>query len=170
MATHIVLRTMAAAMLCAAYAPMASAQPTAPVAPVSPVEPTAPVAMPAWMAGAWIMRAGENRAEEYWTPADGGVMIGAGKSFAGDRLRSFEHMRIAPGEDGRLHFFASPDGAPFSAFAMVEQGDGNITFANPAHDYPQRIRYWREGDTLNAEISLADGSRPMRWRFTRMGS
>ncbi len=40
-------------------------------------------------------------------------------------------------------------------------------FANAAHDYPQRIRYWREGETLNAEISLLDGSKAMRWQYKR---
>jgi len=38
-------------------------------------------------------------------------------------------------------------------------------FENRDHDYPQRIRYWREGEVLMAEISLADGSKPMRWRY-----
>jgi hypothetical protein len=40
-------------------------------------------------------------------------------------------------------------------------------FANPAHDYPQRIRYWLEGNALNAEISRIDGSKTVRWTYRR---
>ncbi|MGY4397037.1 hypothetical protein ACVWZA_002228 [Sphingomonas sp. UYAg733] len=37
-----------------------------------------------------------------------------------------------------------------------------------AHDYPQRIRYWREGKILNAKISLSYGSKRMRWSYSAM--
>ena len=40
-----------------------------------------------------------------------------------------------------------------------------IEFTNPAHDYPQRIRYWREGDKLIAEIALIDGKRAVSWTY-----
>ena len=44
-----------------------------------------------------------------------------------------------------------------------------IVFANPQHDYPQRIRYWRDGMDLNAEISTMDGSQAVRWHYRRQG-
>ena len=44
-----------------------------------------------------------------------------------------------------------------------------MTFVNPGHDYPQRVRYWREGGALKAEISLIDGSNAMQFTFARMG-
>ena len=40
-----------------------------------------------------------------------------------------------------------------------------MTFVNETHDYPQRIRYWREGMALNAETSLMDGSSAERWSY-----
>jgi hypothetical protein len=40
-------------------------------------------------------------------------------------------------------------------------------FADPGHDYPQRIRYAREGDRMTAEISLMDGSRGQGFAFRR---
>ena len=52
---------------------------------------------------------------------------------------------------------------------MTNQGTRMIEFSNPAHDYPQRIRYWREGDTLHAEIALLDGSRAVQWSYAPMG-
>lgn len=52
---------------------------------------------------------------------------------------------------------------------MVAAGERMIEFANPAHDYPQRIRYWREGNRLKARISLMDGSKAEDWDYGRMG-
>ena len=40
-----------------------------------------------------------------------------------------------------------------------------VEFANPAHDYPQRIRYWRQGKLLMAEVSKMDGSKALRWNY-----
>ena len=54
-------------------------------------------------------------------------------------------------------------------FAMTGQTAESIQFSNPAHDYPQRIRYWRDGKTLNAEIALIDGSRAVQWSYSPMG-
>src|SRR3546814_14940967 len=100
---------------------------------------------------------GELWADEYWTPPRGGIMVGAARIGAGEALGVFEHTRIVRKADGTLAFFAQPFGRPAAEFPMVAVGDRMIEFANPAHDYPQRIRYWREGDRLTARISLMDG-------------
>lgn len=42
-----------------------------------------------------------------------------------------------------------------------------VEFTNAAHDYPQRIRYEIKGDKLEAEMSLIDGSKPVRWTYSR---
>jgi ABC-type amino acid transport substrate-binding protein len=130
----------------------------------------APAAMPGWMAGAWIEATADRWAEEYWTGPRGGLMIGAGRSGKGEVLQSWEATRITAAADGRLTFWGSPQGAPPVAFAMVSMTGSEIIFANAKHDYPQRIRYWREGAMLNAEISLIDGSKPMRWHYRAMGA
>jgi hypothetical protein len=123
---------------------------------------------PAWMAGCWIMQADQKWTEECWTPPRAGMMLGSGRSGAAETLQSWEATQILPDADGKLVFWASPDGAARVAFPMLSQGANEIVFANPTHDYPQRVRYWREGKVLNAEISLADGGKPMRWRYRPM--
>jgi len=97
----------------------------------------------------------------------GGIMLGAGRSGAGDALREWEATEIVAGPDGKLTYWASPDGGARVAFPMVSQGPREIVFANPVHDYPQRIRYWMAGDVLNAEISTIDGGKPKRWSYRR---
>ena len=128
-----------------------------------------PAAMPGWLAGCWEQADGEKWTDECWTTPRGGIQIGSGRSGRGDKLGSWESMQIVRGEDGGLTFYGSPGGTPRVAFPLVSQTVQEVAFANPAHDYPQRIRYWREGGELLAEISLADGTKAMRWRYRPMG-
>nr|WP_299908973.1 DUF6265 family protein [Sphingomonas bacterium] len=122
---------------------------------------------PGWMAGCWEQASGTQWTEECWMGARGGIMLGAGRSGVGENLRDWEATQILAGPDGKLAYWASPDGGARVSFPMVSQGPKEIVFANPAHDYPQRIRYWLDGETLNAEISLIDGSNAMRWSYRR---
>jgi hypothetical protein len=123
---------------------------------------------PAWMAGCWLQESGENWTEECWMAPRGGLMLGAGRSGSGEALRNWEATQILAGKDGKLAFWASPSGGARVGFPEVSRRDREIVFANPKHDYPQRIRYWKEGDTLNAETSMLDGSKAMRWRYRRV--
>ena len=121
---------------------------------------------PGWMAGCWIEQSGQKWAEECWTAPRAGTMLGASRVGEGTTLSSWEAAQILPDASGRLTFWASPNGGTRVPFALVSRSATEAVFANPAHDYPQRIRYWREGAMLNAEISLLDGSKLMRWRFS----
>jgi Domain of unknown function (DUF6265) len=137
----------------------------------APVLADEQVALPEWLHGAWNeARADGVWADEFWTPARGDMMIGAARMGDKDRLWIFEHTRIVRGSTGALIFIAQPRGAPPSEFPLVASGDKMLEFANPAHDYPQRIRYWREGRELRARTSLMDGSKPMEWRYLPMGA
>jgi Domain of unknown function (DUF6265) len=127
---------------------------------------------PDWMAGCWsqdsLSPAGAPKwTEECWMAPRGGVMLGAGRAGSGDRLTEWEATQIIPGPDGKLVYWASPDGGARIGFTEVSRGPTEIVFANATHDYPQRIRYRREGDRLLAEISLADGSKAVRWDYKR---
>ena len=125
--------------------------------------------LPGWMTGAWIETRGESWTEEYWTPPRGGLMIGAGRNGKGKELLGWETTRIAVDKTGKIAFIAMPEGGAATTFAMEANDASSISFTNPAHDYPQRVRYWREGDARLAEISRMDGSKPMRWQYRPMG-
>jgi hypothetical protein len=132
--------------------------------------------LPAWMAGCWQMADGDQWADECWmTPRDG-VMLGAGRSGTGAELITWEAMQIIlepaaarEGATATLTFWASPNGGERTAFAQAPSSQPGITFVNLANEYPQRIRYWRDGDLLRAEISLANGSTPQRFTFAPVG-
>jgi hypothetical protein len=124
-------------------------------------------AMPGWLAGCWSEQKGSNWTEECWMGPRGGNMLGSGRNGRGDDVRSWEAMQIVRGADGKLVFYGSPKGAARVAFPELSSGPREIVFANPQHDYPQRIHYWREGMDLAAETSLMDGTKAFRWRYVR---
>lgn len=121
--------------------------------------------LPEWLAGTWMTEDGASWADEVWTDARGGLMLGLARTGFGPRLDSWELAQIRQKPDGTIVFTAQPQGKPASEFPMVLVSEEAIEFANPAHDYPQRIRYWRQGKLLMAEISKIDGSQAMRWNY-----
>jgi hypothetical protein len=128
----------------------------------------APLPMPAFLAGCWEQRTDAGRwTEECWTDGRGGLMIGSGRDGRGDKVRHWEWMRIERGSDGAMTFYGSPKGATPVGFKALEADDKSITFVNASHDYPQRVRYVITDTGLDAEISLADGSKPSRWSYRR---
>jgi hypothetical protein len=132
----------------------------------SPVLAGETVPMPNWLVGGWAERRDDGKwAEEFWIPPRGGLMIGAARIGNGERVAVFEHSRILRMPDGKLVFIAQPFGGTAVHFPMVAAGDQMIEFVNPDHDYPQRLRYWREGTALHARTSLMDGSKAMDWVY-----
>jgi hypothetical protein len=128
-----------------------------------------------WLAGCWEQRDGDRWTEECWTTPRGGMMLGSSRTGRGDAIVEWEALRIernADNGDGsvvRLAYFAAPGGGPWTIFAWSRHEGPGLTFYNAANDYPQRIRYWREGKELIAEIALEDGSKARRWRYRRTG-
>ena len=125
--------------------------------------------LPTFLAGCREERSETRWTEECWTGPRGDLMMGSGRSGTGSKVASWEWMRIERAADGVPVFFASPRGAPPVAFRAVSASATEIVFANPAHDYPQRIRYARTARGIEAEISLADGSKAQRWTFAASG-
>ena len=121
----------------------------------------------AWMAGSWMQEKDGRWTEEYWTVPRGGVMLGASRSGRDGTLREFEYLRVQVDANGAISYIAQPGGAAPVAFRLAQHDGANATFENAAHDYPQRIRYVREGDTLTATISAIDGSKAISWTFRR---
>jgi len=122
--------------------------------------------LPVWLAGCWQQADGDSWTEECWTLPHGGLMVGSGHSGTGAKVASFEFMRIEASDKGPV-FYGAPRGNGWTPFPSAPDAEGGVTFLNVEHDYPQRIRYWREGELLHAEISLADGTQAEGWTYRR---
>lgn len=105
-----------------------------------------------WLAGHWCGGSAGEQVDEVWLPEAGGALLGMSRTLRGGKTASFEFMRIAT--DGKAaRFHVQPNGAPPTVFAQAAGGEDWIRFENPAHDFPNRIEYRREGDALHAWIA-----------------
>jgi hypothetical protein len=123
-----------------------------------------------WLVGDWCTEPRQGRQIcEHWAPMAGGEMRGTSEVRRGSTASPEEAMRIRD-DAGTYVFHAEPKGQAPADFRAVSRDAEpyQLTFENRAHDYPQRVRYWREGEVLMAEVSLADGSKPMRWAYHRV--
>jgi hypothetical protein len=121
--------------------------------------------MPEFMTGTWSDSNEKGWSEEYWTPLRADIMLGSSRSGTADTLSFWEQMRIQKEDDGTVALWATGADQKPVRFEAVVSGPNVVVFENPAHDYPQRIHYWREGKTLKAEISMMDGSKPVQFSF-----
>lgn len=126
----------------------------------------------AWLTGHWGGEEGGRSVEEIWTDAAGGAMFAISRTVVGGKLREFEFLRIAE-HDGRLAYLASPGGrCPPTAFPLLSAEGTSVVFENLQHDFPQRIEYKLEGDTLNVRISggTGDKAKSTAWQWKRKGA
>jgi hypothetical protein len=123
--------------------------------------------LPAFMTGCWNLIEADHWTQECWMEPKAGLMLGASREGNGEKLKSWEQLRVEAGPDGKLTLWASPHGRTAVPFEVRGTSASAVEFVNAEHDYPQRIRYELKADKLEAEISLIDGSKPVRWTYVR---
>ena len=114
-------------------------------------EDLSPLSKLAWMAGPWHGDVDGLAMEEHWMAPRGSSMVGMHRDVKGSVTVGFEYLRIEL-QNGRLVYLASPAGAAPTPFTAVEVGERRVVFENRAHDFPQRVIYWRDGASLRARI------------------
>lgn len=126
---------------------------------------SAQIARISWLAGLWV---GASGSEERWTTAASGSMIGVARTLRKGEMVEFEFLCIVE-RGGTLVYQAMPGGRmPATEFTLSAIDPATVTFENPAHDFPKRIRYSLQPDgTLEAVTSGEPGSRSFTFRFKR---
>ncbi len=105
-----------------------------------------------YLSGCWELRTPTRVTHEQWMAPLGGMMLGMSRTVAGDVVREWEALRIEA-RGGGLVYAVQPGGRPATDFTATVVTDSSVTFANPEHDFPQRIIYRRVGsDSLIARI------------------
>ena len=119
-----------------------------------------PVTQLAWLQGCWAATNAEPGSLEQWTAPAGGTMLGLGRTVRGGKTVAHEFMQIRETAPGKLAFIAMPSGQATTTFALVKASGAEAVFENPAHDFPQRVIYRRDGDAvLNARIEGTAGGK-----------
>ncbi|MEO5926349.1 MAG: DUF6265 family protein [Bryobacteraceae bacterium] len=100
-----------------------------------------------WLAANWTGPLGQATTEENWTPAAAGLMLGTSRTYTGNRLLSFEFLRIEQRPTG-IFYVAQPEGRPPTEFKATTITSTEVLFENPQHDHPKLISYKLEGKAL----------------------
>lgn len=122
-----------------------------------------------WLAGTWIQETAQEKVTESWLGPANGIMVAANLTARANGRRSFEFLRIAETPDG-FSYYASPGGKAPVEFRLKDLSERRVVFENAAHDFPQRVLYWREGEQLVARIegTIKGKERGEEWRFSRV--
>jgi hypothetical protein len=104
-----------------------------------------------WLAGHWCGTRDGAAIEELWLER-GGQLFNLSTTTREGALLSFEYARIEA-RAGGVVFVAQPGGTEPVEFALVDADEHRVVFANPAHDFPQQVSYWRDDAGLHAEIA-----------------
>ena len=137
---------LVALLFCAAFSASATAD--------SAATESAPPQSPSldWLAGRWCMTTNTGLVEEFWLPESGGLLLGISRTVKEGKATGFEFLRIETSGE-TLRFIAQPGGVPPTVFTSTLVAENRFEVQNPEHDFPQKISYRREGDSLVATIS-----------------
>jgi Domain of unknown function (DUF6265) len=101
----------------------------------------------AFMAGCWQGGDAQTALEENWMRPGGGTMMGTSRVLAAGKTVFSEFVEVAEKPAGLVMTVALGIGQPGVAFTRIAAGADEVVFENPAHDFPQRIRYRKVSDT-----------------------
>jgi Domain of unknown function (DUF6265) len=123
--------------------------------------------LPTFVVGCWLGEHADSRRSSYevWMAPKADRMLAISHTVLPTRTE-FEFLRIER-TSGNVDYVAQPQGRPPTRFRMTDSSATHAEFANPEHDFPQRIRYTREGDLLRAEISGGNPVRRTEFRFRK---
>jgi hypothetical protein len=104
------------------------------------------------LAGCWERNQQGSFITEMWMKPAGTSMIGAGRTVKFGTTTDFEFLRIEQRDDS-IYYIAKPRANVHeTAFRLVKWSENAFVFENPEHDFPQRILYKVNGDSLSARI------------------
>jgi hypothetical protein len=131
----------------------------------SAVQKSAGIDEVSWLRGCWEMTSGPAVIEEHWMPPRGGTMIGSGRTVRNNVLVEYE-LVVLREQDGQLAYEAHPSGQSPAVFMSKELTATTVVFENPAHDFPQRVGYRRDGrDALLAWVEGTANGQTRRMEF-----
>ena len=137
------------------------------IASLPAAETAASLADLGWLSGTWKMEAHGKLIEEHWTTPAGGSMLGVSRTIKSGKMVEFEFLRIEQRDDG-LFYIAQPQGMPPTEFRLISSNSSEWVFANPQHDFPQRIRYRRNPDgSLTARVEDESGKKGSNFEYVR---
>ncbi len=120
-----------------------------------------------WLVGTWTQKAQDLTITETWRMTESGVLLGAGETRRNGVLVFQETLRIEADPTGRAVYVAWPQGSPSpTRFVAIDGPLKSVEFANPAHDFPKKIRY-RVDSSGKLHATVEGDARKEEWTYER---
>jgi hypothetical protein len=121
-----------------------------------------------WLLGEWVADSGERVVTESWRASSEKTFEGAGvtRAKASGEIVDGEALRLVEMTDAVFYVAKVAHNEYPVAFRLVECDDGRLVFANPTHDFPQRLEYRRVGEA-GLKVDVSAGSRAFTLDFRR---
>jgi hypothetical protein len=122
-----------------------------------------------WLTGDWVDERPGVTTRETWLPLRDGVIAEVGQTIRPGRPSTMEFAYLS-WKLNSLTFTALVDGQPPTPFVLKPDPAGRLVFENLAHDFPQRVIYWRCDADLCARIEGMVGGKlqGQDWRYRRV--
>ncbi len=119
-----------------------------------------------WLQGSWQLKE-KPYVEERWT-RKGSTLHGVGVQIRNNEEVVSEKMTITKIGD-EVFYLAHVQGSEWPvAFKLINEGNKQVVFENPIHDFPQRILYQLNGDQqLSAQISDIQDRNKIEFNFIK---
>lgn len=117
--------------------------------------------LPSWLLGTWQGLTPEGSVSESWEQVNDSTYSGLGVFTAGKDTVSREAIKLER-RGGKVLYIptvSQQNNGQAVSFTLTSSSEKELVFENPAHDFPQKIRYLKiSADSIVAEISAkADG-------------
>ena len=124
-----------------------------------------------WILGEWVMKYDKAYLTESWIKINESNFEGSGitRDNNSDTALFSESLRILE-MNGEIFYMSKVDHNNFPIpFKMTYQDNNSIVFENEKHDFPQKIKYIRQGnDSLKVIIGLLNDEKSNReFRFKK---
>ncbi len=116
-----------------------------------------------WISGCWEQNDAVKKrfGSEQWMKPSGGSMIGMSRTVRNGKTVAFEFLRIMQDDTGINYISKPSQNKEETAFKLIKSSPNEVTFENPAHDFPQRIIYRLDGGNLFARIEGNNNGKAM---------
>lgn len=108
-----------------------------------------------WLVGNWerIDNEIDNHTFENWKKETNNKFLGHGFIMKGLDTIWQEKMTLSKKDSNWVLEVKTPGNNDLIKFRLTELGSNSLTVENPNHDFPKKIKYWKNKEKLNALVS-----------------
>jgi len=121
-----------------------------------------------WISGCWTSENKDKNSSvsEFWTQVAGQSMLGVDRTIKNGKTVDYEYLRIIQDDKGIFYIAKPKANAEETPFKLTKLTGTEAVFENPAHDFPQKIIYRRDGTNLFARVEGNNKGKFMGFDFS----